>query len=55
MPQDAPVRCDLAVALAHTLFQAHGGRIEMELRPKQPAIARLIFPRTCLLEAPKRG
>jgi signal transduction histidine kinase len=41
------------LALAHTLFQAHGGRIEMELRPNQPARARLIFPRGCLLEAPK--
>lgn len=39
------------LALAHTLFQAHGGRIEMELRPNEAAMARLIFPRGCLLDS----
>jgi len=38
------------LALAHTLFQAHGGRIEIELRPNEGARARLTFPRARLLE-----
>ena len=43
------------LALAHTLFQAHGGRIEMELLPNQVARARLVFPRDSLREAPKEA
>ena len=43
------------LALAHTLFQAHGGKIEMELRPNEASRARLIFPRDRLLEAPSAG
>jgi signal transduction histidine kinase len=39
------------LALAHTLFQAHGGRIELDLRPKEAARARLIFPRARLLDS----
>jgi signal transduction histidine kinase len=39
------------LALAHTLFQAHGGRIELDLEPDRTARARLIFPRGRLLDA----
>ncbi len=37
------------LALAHTLLQAHGGRIEVELRDNAAARARLIFPRDRVL------
>ena len=37
------------LALAHTLFLAHGGRIEVQLQQDSAARARLIFPRDRVL------
>lgn len=39
------------LALAHTLIRAHGGRLELELRPGAAVKAALIFPRARLVEA----
>ena len=36
---------DTRLALAHTLIQAHGGHLELELRPGLGARATVMFPR----------
>jgi len=42
-------------AIPLMVLQAHGGRIEMELRPNLAGRARLIFPRDRLRESAYEG
>jgi signal transduction histidine kinase len=37
------------LALAHTLIQAHGGRLELKLRPGMGTRATVVFPLARLL------
>ena len=44
---------NVRLALAHTLIQAHGGRVEMESRPGQGLRATIVLPRSRLTGAPR--